>query len=214
MRLLRQNLLSILLVLAGFAVVAALYDRMPDPVPTHWNLHGVADGFTHKPWGPLLLPSTMAGLLVVFVGIRVLSPKEAPVEGFARTYTLITAAVQGFLLLLTVVASMAAVGVPVDMSRGVALGVGMLYVVLGNFMGKFTRNFFVGIRTPWTLSSDEVWFRTHRLGGKLFVAAGLATLAGAFTRAGIAVLLASTLLATMISAVYSYLVYRQLETTR
>jgi uncharacterized membrane protein len=211
MRLLRQNLLSILLTLASFAVVAALYDRMPDPVPTHWNIHGVADGFTPKPWGPFLLPLTMAGLLVFFMGIRALSPREAPIEGFARAFTLITLAMECFFLLLTVAASMAAIGMPVDMNRGVAIGAGLLFVVLGNFMGKFTRNFFVGIRTPWTLSSDEVWFRTHRLGGKLFVAAGLTTLAGAFTGASIIVLLVSTLLASAICVVYSYLVYRRLE---
>ena len=211
MKILRQNVLSILLTLAGFALVAALYGRMPDPVPTHWNIHGVADGFTHKPWGPFLLPITMAGMLVLFLGIRVLSPKEAPIEGFARAFTLITLAMQSFFLLLTVAASMAAIGMAIDMNRGVALGAGLLFIVLGNFMGKFTRNFFVGIRTPWTLSSDEVWFKTHRLGAKLFVAAGIATLAGAFTRAGVLVLVVSTLLASIISVVYSYLVYRQIE---
>src|ERR1700733_4433072 len=173
MKILRENLLSLLIVLACFALTAALYGRMPDPVPTHWSLRGVADGFTPKPWGPFLMPLTAAGLLGGLVALRALAPREMPVERFARVYTILTAALVAFLALVTALTSLAAVGAAVDMNRALGLGTGLLFVVLGNFMGKLTRNFFVGIRTPWTLVSDEVWLRTHRLGGKLFVLAGV-----------------------------------------
>jgi uncharacterized membrane protein len=82
---------------------------------------------------------------------------------------------------------------------------------MGNFMGKLTRNFFVGIRTPWTLVNDEVWLRTHRLGGKLFVAAGVVTAIAAFSGAGLYVMLAAVLAAAIVSVIYSYVVYRKLS---
>ena len=211
MKILRENLLALILVLAGFALTAALYGQMPDPVPTHWNLRGVADGFTPKPWGPFLMPLTNAGVLGLMLGLRAFAPREMPVERFARVYTVLTAAVVAFLALVEALTSLAALGVAVNMSRALGLGTGLLFVVLGNFMGKLTRNFFVGIRTPWTLVSDEVWLRTHRLGGKLFVAAGVVTVVAAFTGAGLGVMLAAVLAAALVSAVYSYLVYRKLS---
>ncbi len=210
-KILRENLLALLLVLAGFALAAALYGRMPDPVPTHWNLRGVADGFTPKPWGPFVMPLTAAGVLWLLMALRALAPREMPVERFARVYTVLTAVVVAFLVLFTALTSLAAVGVPVNMNRALGLGTGLLFVVLGNFMGKLTRNFFIGIRTPWTLVSDEVWLKTHRLGGKLFVAAGVVTVAAAFTGAGLEVMLAAVLAAGLVSAVYSYMVYRKLS---
>src|SRR5580700_11130063 len=125
-KILRENLLALLLVLACFALPAALYGRMPDPVPTHWNLHGVADGFTPKPWGPFLMPLTAAGLLGLLMVLRAVAPREMPVERFARVYTVLTAVVVAFLALVTALTSLAAIGVAVNMNRALGLGTGLL----------------------------------------------------------------------------------------
>ena len=102
-------------------------------------------------------------------------------------------------------------GKPVDMNRGVEAGVGLLLIVLGNFMGKITRNFFVGIRTPWTLASDEVWLRTHRLGGKLFVLAGAVFFVCGILGLGAMAPFAATAVAALVSIAYSYVIYRKIE---
>jgi hypothetical protein len=88
--------------------------------------------------------------------------------------------------------------------------VGALFIVIGNYMGKFTRNFVMGIRSPWTLSNDEVWLRTHRLGGKVFVVCGLAVIGAVLLDQG-AVALGVMLAAALIPAVYSYIVYRKVS---
>jgi uncharacterized membrane protein len=88
---------------------------------------------------------------------------------------------------------------------------GILFVVIGNLLGKVTRNFFVGIRTPWTLASEEVWYRTHRLAGKLFVAAGLVVAATSFLRWSVWPIMISIGLASLVPVVYSYVIYRRLE---
>jgi uncharacterized membrane protein len=84
-------------------------------------------------------------------------------------------------------------------------------MVIGNFMGKFRKNFFVGIRTPWTLTSDVVWERTHRFAGWLFVLAGAVWIVGGLLRASPAVLVVAVLVAMLVPAVYSYFLYRRVE---
>ena len=209
MKLLKDNVLGLGLTICAFLVIAAMYPQMPERVPTHWNLHGVADGFMPKPWGPFVLPLTMAGLLVLFAGLRLVSPKEAPVERFGRVYSIITGAVLAFLFVLTVVCGLAATGTAVNVTKVVMLAVGVLFLVMGNFMGKVTRNYFVGIRTPWTLANDEVWFRTHRLGGKVFVVAGLG-IAAAVLLDQVVLALPLLLASAAIPVVYSYAVYRRI----
>ncbi|NUQ72174.1 MAG: SdpI family protein [Polyangiaceae bacterium] len=210
MKLLKRNLLGILLTAAAFGVAAVMAPKMPDPVPTHWNIHGVADGFTPKPWGPFVLPLVMVGLLALFMVLGTISPKEAPVEKFARTFSIITTATLGFLFVTTVVASLAATGAPFNLTKVIMAAVGVLFVVIGNYMGKFTRNYIMGIRTPWTLANDEVWLRTHRLGGKVFVVGGLAVVAVALLDQA-ALALPLMLATALIPVVYSYLVYRKVS---
>lgn len=210
MKFLKDNLVGILFTIAAFVVVAAFYGQMPDRVPTHWNFRGVADGFMGKPWGPYFMPLMMTGMVVVFGVLRTVSPKTASVEAFGRVYSIIVGALFAFFFVLTVAATLAGAGAPVNMSKVVMTAVGALFVVLGNFMGKVTRNYFVGIRTPWTLENQEVWHRTHRLGGKVFVVAGLAII--------LVVLLDLTVLTlpifvvtAAVPVVYSYVIHRRLS---
>jgi uncharacterized membrane protein len=211
MNVIKDNRVSFGMVGAGFALVALLYGRMPQVVPTHWNVHGVADGFMPKPLGPFVLPLLAAGTLALLIVLRVASPKGWSVERFARTYGVLTAVISGFLLVLTALTSAAAIGLPVDVALVTCLATGVLLVVLGNYMGKLRRNFFIGIRTPWTLANPEVGYRTHRLGGKLFVAAGVITLGAALTGYGIQTLLVTVISTSLVAVVYSYRVYRAVE---
>lgn len=210
MKYLKDNLVGILFTLAAFAVVALSYAQMPERVPTHWNYQGVADGFMSKPWGPFFMPLMMVGLLVFFNVVRAVSPKSASIEAFGRVYSILVSALFAFFFVLTVAATLAGTGAPVNMSKVVMISVGALFVVLGNFMGKVTRNYFIGIRTPWTLEDEEVWHRTHRLGGKVFVVAGLATILVVLL--DLAVLALPIVLAmAAVPVIYSYLVHRRLS---
>ncbi len=211
MRISRTQLLSLGLVVAAFALAAALYGRLPDPIPTHWNARGQVDGYTPKPWGPFVVPLTMAGTYLLLLLIPRISPRGYRLEGFRRAFEVVQVAILAFLLLVTALVLLAGAGVGVAIDRALTAGIGLLLVVLGNFMGKFTRNFFVGIRTPWTLASEEVWLRTHRLGGKVFVLAGAILFVAGLAGGGPATLLAVTLAASLIPVVYSYVLYRRLE---
>ncbi len=214
MKLHRSGVLSLALVALAFAMAGALYGRLPASIPTHWNASGVADGFMPKPWGPFVLPLVMAGTWLLLRALPGISPRGFRVERFARVYEILQTAIQASLFLVTALVLLAGAGVPIAMDRAIQAAVGLLFVVLGNFMGKITRNFFVGIRTPWTLASDEVWLRTHRLGGWLFVLAGVALLVSGLLGGGVVPLLAAVAVAAGVPVVYSYVLYRRLEGAR
>jgi uncharacterized membrane protein len=207
----RDSLLNAALIVASFALTAALYSRLPAMVPTHWNARGQADGFTAKPLGAFLMPMVMLGTYLVLSVIPRISPRGFRVERFQRVFEILRSAILAFLFLINVLTLLAGVGVPVPMDRAIFGGVGLLFVVIGNFMGKLTRNFFVGIRTPWTLASEEVWLRTHRLGGKLMVIAGVLIAVSGLFGGGVIPLLVGVGLAAVVPIVYSYVIYRRIE---
>jgi uncharacterized membrane protein len=194
------------LVALSFAVTAALYHRLPDPVPVHWDVTGTADGFAPKPWGPFLLPLVAAGAH----SILRLAARRADVGRLGRAWAIIQVAIAGFLFIVNGLVLLAGLGAPVAMDRALAIGLGLLFVVLGNYLGKLTRNPVVGIRTPWTMASDEVWLRTQRLGGKVLVLTGLAFVVAALLGAGIVAVLAGTIAAAAVPVIYSYVLYRRI----
>lgn len=209
----RQYGLAWLFVVGAFAVVAAFYDRMPDRVPTHWNARGEIDGYMSKPWGPLVGPLAGLGLVALLSVLPRVSPEKFTMERFRRAWAVIVTALAAFLFAVTLAVTLVGAGIPVDVPRVIGASIGVLFLVLGNFMGKLTPNFFAGIRTPWTLSNEEVWLRTHRLGGKLFFAAGAAGLVGALLRPeiGVAVILVGAVVAGVVPVAYSYVLWRRLE---
>jgi uncharacterized membrane protein len=203
--------------IALFAIALAAtilaWPHLPERVPLHWNVHGEVDG-----WGPrgmlmLLGPGAMLAELAIFAVLPVLSPKRFEVEAFLRTYLRIMLAAILLAGYITAVLLFAGLTGHVDVSSALLGGVSVVLVFVGNLMGKVRRNFFIGIRTPWTLASERVWHDTHRLAGKTLVAAGLASFAAALWGglAGIAAWIALVLAGALVPVAYSFVHYRALE---
>ncbi len=205
------NLLAIGLIALAFLATAAVYGQLPARVPTHWGIDGTIDATWPKPLGPFVLPLVMAGLLLLLRLFPHIAPHGYRIEPFAHTYDIVQLAIIAFLFGLDAMTLLAGLGVAVPFAHCLSAGIGLLFVVLGNFMGKLTPNFFVGIRTPWTLADPEVWLRTHRLAGKLFVAAGLVIVVLALLGVGMGWLVGGLIAIVMVPAAYSYVIYRQLE---
>lgn len=201
------QLVSAGIVAASWLLSAAFYSSLPDPIVTHWNIHGEADGFMPKPWGAFLMPiviTAMWGLtLAAWWGRRRLG-----IEPFARTFGILQCAILGFLFALGAGASFA----PSSHLRMKYLmaAMGGLFVVLGNYMGKVTQNPLVGVRTPWTHANPEVWLRSNRFGGRVLVVLGLGVAAMGFAGLDLGWMLAAVFLASALVVAYSYLSYRGL----
>jgi uncharacterized membrane protein len=204
-------------VLIGLSVISALgiglaYGRLPATIPLHWGLSGAADG-----WGGRLNVVWMALLPLAALGLFRLLPRLDPrKEAYAKhgkAMAFIETALVLFFIGLAWLVVAAALGAPLDIGDCVRVGVGILFVVMGNFMGQLKRNYFVGIKTPWTLADDEVWRRTHRRGGWVFVLDGLLFIASVAVPDGpilVAVFIAFALSIVYVVA-YSYFVWRGLH---
>jgi immunity protein, SdpI family len=211
MRIMRPVVLNLGLVVLAFAVTAVVYDHLPMLAPTHWNIDGNVDGRIAKPWGPFVLPLTMAALFALLAILPRISPRNYDMTPFSRTYGAIQFAILGYLFFVNTLVLAAGLGWPVSVNRLMPIGLGGLFAFLGNFMGKVTPNFFVGVRTPWTLADPEVWLRTHRFAGWLMMVTGLAVAVAGPLGVGMRWLLGAMILSALVPAVYSYFIYRRLE---
>jgi uncharacterized membrane protein len=210
-RSLRKEILSWVLIAAAWGFSLALYARLPESIATHWDFHGRPDGFTSKPWGAFVTPMVMIGIYFVFLVAPKISPRGYRFDSFLGVWEIVRTAMLALLLLVHVLILLSGAGVAIDLVRATETGGGLFLVLLGNYMGKLGKNFFFGIRTPWTLASDEVWLRTHRLGGKLFVIAGLVLFGTGVFGAGPVLPMIAIGAAALVSVAYSYLLYRRLE---
>ncbi len=205
------DFVSLLLVALAFIFALWMYPRVPRHVPIHWNAEGHVNGTIRKPWGVFLGPLMMVGIGLLLALLPRLSPVGFRMESFRKSYDIIRMAILGFLLLVTVSTLLATSGFPLAIVPTINVLLGLLFVVLGNFMPKFRKNFFVGIRTPWTLADDEVWLRTHRLAGWLFVAGGLVLIVEALLGLPPAWSLGTIAFVALTPLVGSYVLYRRIH---
>lgn len=204
----RLDLLAVGLVGASAIAAAAVYDRLPDPMPTHFDFHGVPNGWMPRPIGAFLLPVVAIGVwgLVRFGG-DLLPPAwrerlaASPVSAVGVLVTGLLSALHGLLL-------RAALSPVPRLGSGPWVLLGVFFVLLGLILPRIRRNPWVGVRTPWTLASDENWARTHRFAGYTMIAGGLAAIAAAL--AGAPVLGMACIVAGAVTpAVYSWEIARR-----
>ncbi len=210
----RLVLVSVGVVAAMAALGGAAWLSLPAgaEVPIHWGVDGRPDGFADKTIALFSIPAGALLLTAVFALLPAIEPRRRNLEQSPRLYR---AAWLGMLALfaaiqLGVVA--AALDPDFEVSRAIMAGTGVLMIVIGNYLPTTRSTWFIGIRTPWTLSSERSWERTHRLGGRLFVLFGLALLAGALLGVPgelmVPVLLVGVALTTIVPMAYSYVVWR------
>jgi uncharacterized membrane protein len=210
--LLRGELPLLVLLLADVAFGLWALPRLPERVPVHWNLAGEADRYGPAWENALLMPAVAIVLWAVLLVLPLADPLRRNYARFPGTLKLFRWLVPLTVVAFHLVVALGSLGLPIDSGRGVTVVLAVVFVVLGNSMGKVKHNWFVGIRTPWTLASEEVWTRTHRLAAPIWVAGGLVQLVGAFVpgTAG-EVLFAAPLAAMVLVPVgYSFVLFRKL----
>lgn len=193
---------------------AAAYPFLPAQLPMHWNIDGEVDAWGAKNLVVPLLPAAMLGLLALFLALPWLSPQKFSLDTFRATYEYIVALVLGLCVYIHALTLWAGWSGRLDVSRAIIGGVCLLFVAMGNVLGKVKRNFYVGVRTPWTIASDRVWIGTHRLAARMFVAAGLVGLVACLFADGMwtfIVLMVGVGAAAVIPIVYSLVLYKRLE---
>ena len=208
----KQEWLSLLAIVAAFILSAVFYSQLPDPMPIHWNSAGQADNYAPRLIGAFLLPIIMIALYLLLLLIPSIDPRRKNIERFHETYVLLRNGILLFMAYIHIVVLYSVLSNQQTLVVGFIVGgQGILFMLIGNYMPRMRSNWFMGIRTPWTLSSDSVWRKTHRLGGRLFILAGLLMLLTAFLRPELTifVIVLAVLLASLVPIIYSYLLYKQ-----
>ncbi len=207
----------LLKVIAGILVIINIiigiwaYPRLPEQVPSHWNLAGQVDGYSGALTGAFLLPLITLGVYILFWIIPRIDPQKANYLKMGRVFWIVSTTLVAFLSLMYWGTIAVALGYLETLPRWYFSGIGIIFILLGNYFGKIKFNYTFGIRTPWTLANEEVWAKTHRFAGPIWIVGGiLMALAGVLPAAWTEPLFGIVIvLIAVVPMAYSYLVYRR-----
>lgn len=207
----------IVLTMIAFAVLAGLlfWNRLPEQMASHWNINDQVDGYMPKFWGVFMVPLITLGMFLLFLVIPSIDPLKVNISQFRKAFNLFIVLIVAFMLYiygLTLVWSLGYTGF--RMSTSMLPAIGLFFIFIGFMLRQAKRNFFIGIRTPWTLSSDFVWNKTHQLCSLLFMVSGALAVIGSFFGGMTAfwMLMIPVFGSTIFLVIYSYVLYKQ-ETT-
>ncbi len=195
----------ITLIITGF-----LYPDLATQVPRHWDVHGNVDGYMNKQY-LFLLALLPAAIYYLFPVLRKVDPKSENYERHEGVYRLFRILLTAMMFGLYYLSLLGAMDKNVNVGLFVPILVGILFVIIGNYMGKIKQNFFIGIKTPWTLSNETVWNKTHRFGGNLFVIFGLLMILSSVVRATYLapIILGFVVIIVFGTFLYSYIVFKK-----
>jgi uncharacterized membrane protein len=204
-------IVSILLVTATLAGIL-FWNRLPEPMASHWNVNDQVDGYMPKFWGVFMLPLMALGMFLLFSVIPSIDPLKANIERFREAFNLFIVLLVGFMVYiygLTLAWNLGYNGF--RMSGAMLPAIGLLFIFIGYMLRTAKRNFFIGIRTPWTLSSDRVWDETHRIGAALFIISGVLAFVGGLFGGTTAfwLMFAPIIGSTIFLLVYSFVLYQR-----
>ncbi|HEY8832185.1 MAG TPA: SdpI family protein [Gemmatimonadaceae bacterium] len=207
--------IPLLIVLASVIATAVVYPKLPTTIPTHWDMLGRPNGWSSRLWGSWVMPIFLLGTYALTRVLPKIDPRGGNYAKFGGAFDAMIVSIMLFMLGMHIIILRAALGYPVAMQRVVPIGVGILLVVIGNLLPRARPNWFVGIRTPWTLSSDRVWEKTHRLGGQVFVAGGVLIVLGALLMQQWAHVVLITVIIICVATVliYSYVEWKREQNT-
>jgi uncharacterized membrane protein len=202
-------IISVVLILAATLAGLLLWNQFPERMASHWGADDQVNGDISRFWGVFLMPVITTSMLLLFLAIPSIDPLKANIQQFRESFNTFIVLIIAFMLYVHALTLVWNLGYTAfHMSSAMLPAMGLLFIFMGLLISRAKRNFFIGIRTPWTLSSDRVWDETHRLGGKLFIAAGLIALLGVlFPDYAIWFIMFPVIGASLISVVYSYILF-------
>jgi len=190
------------------------YPYLPGTIASHWDAQGQVNGYMSKFWGVFLVPIISIGIFLLFWLIPRIDPLKKNIEKFRQYFDWLIVVLMLFLLYIHMLSIMWNLGARFNFSLMMVPALGLLYFYMAIMLPKAKRNWFVGIRTPWTISSDIVWEKTHKLGGKLFLFAAIIAFIGMIVpNQAIWLSVGPVLLAAIITTIYSYVAYQKEKKT-
>lgn len=208
----KKEAFPIALILFIAVISIYIFPFLPELVPSHWNAQGQIDDWSSREFTVWFFPGLIVAVYLLMMFVPLIDPLRRNYASFAVPYYWFRTAFVVFFSALYLFTVWTALGGEANINYFILPAISILFIVIGIFLPKIKKNYFVGLRTPWTLASEVTWDRTHAFGGKLFITVGLiALLSFLFTEKGILVLMGAVLAAVIVSFVYSYLVFKKVE---
>jgi uncharacterized membrane protein len=207
----RTIIIIALLTLAALALSLWAYPQLPELVPSHWNAAGEVDGWMPRLPNVLLIPGLMIGMGLLLLFIPHIDPLRANVERFRGVYNGFILVFTLYLLFLHIIITLAGLGIEFNMNYAIIPAIAVLFFCIGLLLDRAKQNWFIGVRTPWTLSSPTVWDKTHKLGAVLFkISAGIMILGMLLPPDwGVILIMVAAMGVALVTVVYSYFTYRK-----
>lgn len=203
--------LEVAFLLAPFVLIASYWSELPARIPVHWNFSGEIDRWESKGWGMFFLPCVSIVIVALTHFLPRLDPRlrrtNSSSTPFRNALEIIALAESAFFFFLFLVVLFAARGIALPTSRIISSSMLLLLAVIGNYLGILRPNYFIGIRTPWTLTNPETWRATHRLGARLMVFGSIALLIAQFflnERSFVLAVFGAIILLALWSLIYSW----------
>ena len=202
--------ISVILAAAVLGLGLLLEPQFPDPMVTHWGSGGQPNGYGSHFIGIWLIPLMIVGLTGLFGLIPIIDPLRENISKFLKEYNIFIIGFSVYMVYVQVLTLIWNLGYEFNLGSFMLPVMGILFYLLGVLIGKARRNYFVGIRTPWTLQDERVWNETHQLGAKVFKVSGLLALVGVFFPTwGFLLFLVPILAGSIYIVIYSYVLYRR-----
>jgi uncharacterized membrane protein len=203
-------ILSLLVILASFLIGYLLYPQMPARMASHWNGLGQVDGYMSKAWALFLMPVLGLVMFLMMVLFPKLDPLKKNVKTFQNYYYGFILGMILFLFYIYLLTIFWNLGIAFNMIRTLVPAFAILFFYCGILIDKAKQNWFIGIKTVWTLSNEKVWDRTHKLGGKLFKISSVISLFGLLSdKIAIWLVVSPIFLSSIIVFVYSYIIFKK-----
>lgn len=201
-------ILTSVIMLIPMAIGLLLWNRLPEQIPSHWDINGNVDGWSSRAFTVFAIPAMLLALHWVCVLASCTDPKQKNYHPKMIRFVLWICPVIGLVISSMVYA--AGLGFQPNVEIIMPLLVGVMFIIVGNLLPKCRQTYTLGIKLPWTFASEENWNKTHRFGGKVWVIGGIVAIATAFL-GNFWILMG--ILAVMVAAptLYSYLYYRNHE---
>lgn len=208
---LKTELFPILIIVTTIIIALVAHPLLPQVVISHWNAQGVADGWSSRNFHTIFFPALIAFIYLVLNITPAIDPNKKRYQEFFKTYLIIRNTLLFSLLVIFTGATYVNLGHKLNIGGLTGGTIGLLFIVMGNYLGKVKKNWFVGIKNPWTLSSDNVWNRTHRLSGKLFVIFGFIMIALPWLNSKLVMptIIAGSIILVASLTIFSYIIFKK-----
>lgn len=206
----KSEVIIAIILLVSFVIGIFLYPEMPEKMASHWNAKGEVNGYMPKFWGLFLMPIISVAILSLLILIPKMDPLKKNIDKFRKYFDIFIVVIALFLFYLYILTLLWNLGKRFNMTLFLLPAFAVLFYCIGILTENAKQNWFIGIRTPWTLSNEKVWDKTHKLGGKLFKIVALITLVGAIVgKYTILFILIPIILVVIYLFVYSYFEYKK-----